>query len=193
MTICTILPACPGDAPAPTAGLGAQNTGVHDRPTHPMPAERSVAPAPHRHERVPRDCEQGQIKYADQYRGTHLRTEHPPGSCRNPILELKFGSMTSTATTAARVDELVGRASERTGLDDLGPDSWRDGLGILVETLETAPAVTPEGRDDLYRQFVDALANECTFVQNYDFKAFLWQAFMPTSTYSDWLLPDGLW
>lgn len=203
--------------------------------------------------------------------------------------------MATTGTTAARVDELVARASERTGLDDLGPDSWREGLGVLVETLETAPAVTPPGRDDLYRQFVDALANrlrvvdyvakhpevkgerverplvilglprtgttvasylldqdparrsllnweaadsvppasrdtlrtdprclakkaeldtfaaaleaaqfpiphweeadgptECTFVQNQDFKAFLWEAFMPTPAYSDWLLQTDM-
>jgi hypothetical protein len=199
--------------------------------------------------------------------------------------------MASTTTANARVDELAARASEATGLDDLGSDSWREGLGVLVETLETAPTVTPAGRDDLYRQFVDALANrqrvvdhvathpevererierplvvlglprtgttvasylldqdparrsllnweaadsappatratlrtdprclakkaeldalaaaleaaqfpiphweeadgptECTFVHNQDFKAFLWEAFMPTPAYSDWLL-----
>jgi hypothetical protein len=198
----------------------------------------------------------------------------------------------SAATLAsARVDELVTRATARTGLDDLGPSSWREGLVLLVHTLEATPAVTPEGRDDLYRQFVDALANrlrvvdhvarhpevvqekvtaplvilglprtgttvasylldqdparrsllnweagdsvppasretlrtdarclakkaemdefaaeleaaqfpiphweeadgptECTFVHNQDFKALLWEAFMPNGDYSDWLL-----
>ena len=29
---------------------------------------------------------------------------------------------------------------------------------------------------------------ECMFVQNQDFKAYLWEAFMPTSPYADWLL-----
>jgi hypothetical protein len=29
---------------------------------------------------------------------------------------------------------------------------------------------------------------ECTFVHNQDFKAFLWDAFMPTPAYSEWLL-----
>ena len=29
---------------------------------------------------------------------------------------------------------------------------------------------------------------ECMFVQNQDFKAYLWEAFMPTSAYADWLL-----
>jgi hypothetical protein len=200
-----------------------------------------------------------------------------------------------TSTVLGRVEELVGRATERTGLDDLGPDSWTAGLQILVETLETAPEITPEGRDDLYRQFVDALSNrlrvvdfvathpevtseqverplvilglprtgttaasylldqdparrsllnweasdsvppaapgtlrsdprcvakkavldefaaelqaarfpiphweeadgptECTFVHNQDFKAFLWEAFMPNSAYSDWLLETDM-
>ena len=193
------------------------------------------------------------------------------------------------------MDELVGRASDRTGLDDLGADGWRDGLSLLVETLETSPDVTPDGRSDLYRQFVDALANrqrvvdyaarhpevtardierplvilglprtgttmasylldedpsrrsllnweagdsvppattetlrsdprclakkkeidefgaaleaaqfpiphweeadgptECTFVHNQDFKAFLWEAFMPTPEYSRWLLSTDM-
>ena len=29
---------------------------------------------------------------------------------------------------------------------------------------------------------------ECIFVQNQDFKAYLWEAFMPTAAYADWLL-----
>lgn len=29
---------------------------------------------------------------------------------------------------------------------------------------------------------------ECMFVQNQDFKAYLWEAFMPTSAYADWLV-----
>jgi Sulfotransferase family len=29
---------------------------------------------------------------------------------------------------------------------------------------------------------------ECMFVQNQDFKAYLWEAFMPSSAYADWLL-----
>jgi hypothetical protein len=197
----------------------------------------------------------------------------------------------SSSIPASKVDELVDRACERSGLTDLGPDSWREGLSILVDTLESANGVVPEGRDDLYRQFVDALWNrscvvdfikrhpevtqerverplvilglprtgttvasclldqdparrsllnweagnsvppattktlrtdprclkrkaeldqlaaaleaakfpiphwedadgptECTFVLNQDFKAFLWEAFMPTPAYAEWLL-----
>ncbi len=66
----------------------------------------------------------------------------------------------------ARIDELVGRAAEQTGLDDLGPDSWNEGLEVLVDILETAPEITPDGRDDLYRQFVDALANRLQVVDH---------------------------
>ena len=33
---------------------------------------------------------------------------------------------------------------------------------------------------------------ECTFVHNQDFKAFLWEAFMPTAAYSDWLLETDM-
>lgn len=202
---------------------------------------------------------------------------------------------TDTAAVAARVEELVDRAFGTTGLTDLGSHSWREGLDVLVETLESASAVTLEGRDHLYQQFVDALANrlrvvdfvsthpeiktesverplvilglprtgttvasylldqdparrsllnweasdsvppasrdelrtdprclakkaeidglameleaarfpiphweeadgptECTFVHNQDFKAFLWEAFMPNAAYSDWLLETDM-
>jgi hypothetical protein len=189
------------------------------------------------------------------------------------------------------VDELVARACVRAGLDDFGDDSWREGLTLLVQTVESSPGVSAGGRDYVYGQFVDALWNrlrivdylkqhpevsterierplvvlglprtgtslasylldqdprhrslmtweaedsvppsspetlrtdprclkkkaeldrlaeglraanipmvhwdeadgptECMFVQNQDFKAYLWEAFMPTSAYADWLL-----
>ena len=188
-------------------------------------------------------------------------------------------------------ERLVTRACERAGLDDFGGDSWREGLTVLVQTVESAPGVSDGGRDYVYGQFVDALWNrlrvvdylkhhpevaaerierplvvlglprtgtslasylldqdpnrrslltweaensvppaspetlrtdprclkkkaeldtlaerlraanipmvhwdeadgptECMFVQNQDFKAYLWEAFMPTSAYADWLL-----
>jgi len=188
-------------------------------------------------------------------------------------------------------ERLVTRACERASLDDFGGDSWREGLTVLVQTVESAPGVSDGGRDYVYGQFVDALWNrlrvvdylkhhpevaaerierplvvlglprtgtslasylldqdpnrrslltweaensvppaspetlrtdprclkkkaeldalaeglraanipmvhwdeadgptECMFVQNQDFKAYLWEAFMPTSAYADWLL-----
>lgn len=199
------------------------------------------------------------------------------------------------SSTAARFDELVTQACERTGLDDFGEDSWQQGLRLLIETCESAPGVNPGGRDYVYGQFVDALWNrlrvidyvkqhseiadervdrplvvlglprtgtslasylldqdphrrslltweaedsvppstpetlrsdprclkkkaeldmlaeglkaanipmihwddadgptECIFVQNQDFKAYLWEAFMPTPDYAEWLLTTDM-
>jgi hypothetical protein len=196
---------------------------------------------------------------------------------------------------APAADELVTRACERAGLDDFGGDSWREGLQVLVESVESTPGVNPGGRDFVYGQFVDALWNrlrivdylgqhpevcqerverplvilglprtgtslasylldqdpqrrslltweaedsvppstpetlrtdsrclekkaelevlaeglkaanipmvhwdeadgptECVFVQNQDFKAYLWEAFMPNSAYADWLLETDM-
>jgi hypothetical protein len=33
---------------------------------------------------------------------------------------------------------------------------------------------------------------ECLFVQNQDFKAYLWEAYMPSTTYADWLLQTDM-
>jgi hypothetical protein len=197
------------------------------------------------------------------------------------------------ATSTAH--DLITRACERAGLDDFGGESWRDGLNLLVDTVESAPGVNAGGRDYVYGQFVDALWNrlrivdyrkqhpevadekierplvvlglprtgtslasylldhdrnrrslltweaedsippstpetlksdprclkkkaeldvlaeglkaanipmvhwddadgptECVFVHNQDFKAYLWEAFMPTSAYADWLLETDM-
>ena len=196
-----------------------------------------------------------------------------------------------TARNIPKVERLVSRACERADLDDFGGESWREGLTLLVQTVESAPGVNAGGRDYVYGQFVDALWNrlrvvdhlkrhpevgaerierplvilglprtgtslasylldqdpnrrslwtweaensvpppspgarrtdprclkkkaeletlaaglkaanipmvhwdeadgptECMFVQNQDFRAYLWEAFMPTSAYADWLL-----
>jgi hypothetical protein len=196
-----------------------------------------------------------------------------------------------TTQSIPGVERLVTRACERASLDDFGDDSWREGLTLLVQTVDSAPGVSEGGREYVYGQFVDALWNrlrvvdylkqhpevaaqrierplvvlglprtgtslasylldqdpnrrslltweaensvppappetlrtdprclkkkaeldtlaeglkaanipmvhwdeadgptECMFVQNQDFKAYLWEAFMPTSAYGDWLL-----
>jgi hypothetical protein len=202
---------------------------------------------------------------------------------------------TLSSQSASPSDELVTRACERAGLDDFGGDSWREGLGLLVDSVESTPGVNPGGRDFVYGQFIDALWNrlrivdylrrnpevsderverplvilglprtgtslasylldqdpqrrslltweaedsvppstpetlradprclkkkgelellaeglkaanipmvhwdeadgptECVFVQNQDFKAYLWEAFMPNSAYADWLLETDM-
>jgi hypothetical protein len=202
-----------------------------------------------------------------------------------------YGRIVSSNMTSPPVDDLVTRACDRAGLDDFGGDSWCEGLGLLVDTVESAPGVNAGGRDYVYGQFVDSLWNrlrivdyikhhpevaeerverplvvlglprtgtslasylldqdpqrrslltweaedsvppsspdtlrtdsrclkkkaeldvladglkaanipmvhwdeaegptECVFVQGQDFKSYLWEAFMPTSAYADWLL-----
>ena len=61
-------------------------------------------------------------------------------------------------------ERLVTRACERAGLDDFGGDSWREGLTVLVQTVESAPGVSDGGRDYVYGQFVDALWNRLRVV-----------------------------
>ena len=70
--------------------------------------------------------------------------------------------------TSDVIDTLVRQASDRTGLHDLGPDSWRKGLAVLVDTVEGAPHVEPAGWLDFQCQVVDALCNR---MQVIDFHA----------------------
>ncbi|MBL7493537.1 sulfotransferase [Frankia sp. AgB1.9] len=56
------------------------------------------------------------------------------------------------------VDGLVGQARERTGLTNLGSDSWRDGLTRLVTSVESYPNTQATGRAQVYGQYIEALA-----------------------------------
>jgi hypothetical protein len=67
-------------------------------------------------------------------------------------------------TAAAVTDQLATRAAEKAGLDDFGPDSWQEGLGILVESIEACPDASAAGRDAVYDQYVDALWNRLRVV-----------------------------
>src|SRR4029077_19825863 len=64
----------------------------------------------------------------------------------------------------SRIDELLSCACERAGLDDLGDDSWREGLTLLVQTVESSSGVNTGGRHYVYGQFVDALWNRLRIV-----------------------------
>jgi Sulfotransferase family len=207
-----------------------------------------------------------------------------------------YGRIVSSGmTTSPSVDALLTRACERAALDDFGDNSWREGLHLLVDTVESALGVNAGGRAYVYGQFVDALWNrlrivgyikrhpevseerverplvilglprtgtslasylldqdpqrrslltweaensvppsspdtlrtdprclkkkadldvlaeglkaanipmvhwddadgptECVFVQGQDFKSYLWEAFMPTGAYADWLLQTDM-
>ena len=56
-------------------------------------------------------------------------------------------------------DDLVTAAQERTGLGDLGPDTWQAGLHILITELESDASVTEDGKKRMFGEFTDALAN----------------------------------
>ena len=63
------------------------------------------------------------------------------------------------------IDQLEARARERADLDDFGPDTWRQGLEILVHTIETFPQTSEAGRRAVYDQYVDALWNRLRVVE----------------------------
>ena len=58
----------------------------------------------------------------------------------------------------ATVESVLDRAQRRTGLVDLDSDSWREGLGVVLEQLAD-DRVTAGGRSIVVRRAVDALAN----------------------------------
>src|SRR6202048_214845 len=71
---------------------------------------------------------------------------------------------TSVGRHTHEVDQLVTAACERAGLDDFGADGWRDGLEILVESVESAPGVNDGGRAYVYGQFVGAMWNRLRII-----------------------------
>lgn len=59
----------------------------------------------------------------------------------------------------ARIDELVGRATARTGLDDFGGDSWRAGLEVLVGSALTEAEFDDFGEQSFHETIVRTLTN----------------------------------
>ncbi len=59
----------------------------------------------------------------------------------------------------SRVAVLMDRAQQQTGLDDFGADGFRDGLGILVASLDDEAHLNDFGRVSMDLQLVDLLAN----------------------------------
>lgn len=64
------------------------------------------------------------------------------------------------------VDELVDRAVEQSGLDDLGASSWHEGLALIVASVESTPGVIEAGRHLLYERCVAALVNRLRVVDH---------------------------
>jgi hypothetical protein len=54
-------------------------------------------------------------------------------------------------------DDILILAGERTGLTELESDSWRDGLAIMINELNTSPAFTPYGRQRILDDATNAL------------------------------------
>ena len=54
-------------------------------------------------------------------------------------------------------DDVFEIAVKQTGLDDIESDSWREGLAIIVDELNTSSAFSPAGRHKIMRDAVDVL------------------------------------
>ena len=54
-------------------------------------------------------------------------------------------------------DDVLKLAAERTGVSDIDSDSWRPGLAIMLDEINTSPAFTPQGREQLIDDSINAL------------------------------------
>lgn len=54
-------------------------------------------------------------------------------------------------------DDVFKLAAQRTGLTEIDSDSWRDGLAIMLDELNSSPAFTPFGRERVLTDATDAL------------------------------------
>ena len=57
------------------------------------------------------------------------------------------------------VNALAELAMDRAGLSDFGPDTWQEGLQILLDELTASPSVVDSGREFVEGMYVDALWN----------------------------------
>ena len=65
------------------------------------------------------------------------------------------------------IDQLVDRACERAGSDDLGVETWREGLEVLVRSLDTESALNEVGEGVMADQIADHLVNRLEVEQCY--------------------------
>lgn len=65
------------------------------------------------------------------------------------------------------VDQLVAAACQRAASDDFGGDTWREGLGILVRSLDTEAALNDIGAGAMADQIVGYLVNRLHIEQWY--------------------------
>ena len=65
----------------------------------------------------------------------------------------------SPPTVAARIGEVITNAQAKTGLDDFGGDSWREGLEVLVRAAQTEGQFNEFGEESFYASLVRPLIN----------------------------------
>ena len=54
-------------------------------------------------------------------------------------------------------DDVFRLAAQRTGVNEIDSDSWRDGLALIVDEVNSSPAFTPFGRERVLGDATDAL------------------------------------
>jgi hypothetical protein len=65
------------------------------------------------------------------------------------------------------VDALIEEAHKRTGLTDFGPDTWQEGLGVLVKSLNEESALNARGEELMAGRIVDLLSERLKFEQSW--------------------------
>ena len=65
------------------------------------------------------------------------------------------------------VRELVARARRLSGLEDLGPDTWREGLTVLVDSLNNEASLTLYGETKIAERLIEQLAERLKFEASY--------------------------
>jgi hypothetical protein len=61
----------------------------------------------------------------------------------------------------AAPDDILKLAAQRTGLTEINSDSWRDGLTIILDEVNSSPAFTPFGRERILNDATNALGGAC--------------------------------
>jgi hypothetical protein len=66
---------------------------------------------------------------------------------------------TAVTNALSTPDDALELARERTGLTDIGSDSWREGLAVLLGEMNASTGIAPHGIDYLTENIVAALSN----------------------------------
>lgn len=64
----------------------------------------------------------------------------------------------SESVSATTPEQILARARQQTGLNEIDSDSWQSGLAILLDEINSSSAYTTQGRERLIGEAVDGLA-----------------------------------